>query len=357
MVLLMEWEVVGFTTYLAVWLTVTLACRLKCPKQDKVSVSPLFAGIRVPIGLKAHHRGGRYIQLLNIVWITLLGFSLIEFYYIVGNVIWLRYIHGTEVAAFVPVIPGLTLSFDLFLDLLPAIFIGVLVHEGFHALTAVLNGLPVKGFGVGLVLGVIPVAFVELEEDELKSSSRFSRLSVFSAGVAGNILVALIIASTFSLLPKAVVIVGVVPGSPAQAAGLEPGSIVKEVNGIDVTSIEDLHAALKGRIRADLTVVYNGKEIHVTLLRANPHDKYGLLLSEAPRPLVEVFGLQLGLRLTSIILLTRMVNEALALINAAPLFITDGAKIVSEFSPRLGLALSVATLLLLGLTMSFQKIG
>ena len=354
----MEFELLAVLIYVAIWTLLSTLCWIKCRPSGRVMLSPLFFGVKLTGGRPSLRPNPRpWARYLNIAWMALFTFSFIEFYYVTGATVWLRYFVGAGAAAFVPIIPGVTLSFQLFLNLLPAIFIAVLVHEALHALTAVLNGLSVKGFGIGVIMGLIPVAFVELDENELRSASRLARLGTYSAGVAGNAVVALLIALALLYTPSSVVIVGVADDSPAEAAGLKPGMIIVSVNGVEVHSISDLQEALKGTTTASITIRYGGNIETLVVQRPSPSSKYGIMIAEAPTPLINLLGVNLGLAVASIIVLTRLLNEALALINAAPLFITDGAKVVGEFSPKLSGLLSAVTLVMVGLSISLQKMG
>lgn len=85
-----------------------------------------------------------------------------------------------------PIIPGITVP--LIAGLI-AIMTVLLVHEPAHGIIARRVGLPVKSAGLGLFT-VLPLAFVEPDEDELESSSLSQKLQVFGAGSFANILFA-----------------------------------------------------------------------------------------------------------------------------------------------------------------------
>jgi len=85
------------------------------------------------------------------------------------------------------VIPGVTIP--LWYGLIGLIVVMV-VHELSHGVVARAEKLRLKS--VGLVLfAVIPGAFVEPDEDELKKAPLLSRLRVYAAGSMANIVVAL----------------------------------------------------------------------------------------------------------------------------------------------------------------------
>lgn len=78
-----------------------------------------------------------------------------------------------------------------FIYWITVLFLVAFVHELGHALLAAAYGVPIKsaGFAVaGLILPIIPAAYVEPDTDELKRRSLKERLAVFSAGSAFNII-------------------------------------------------------------------------------------------------------------------------------------------------------------------------
>jgi S1-C subfamily serine protease len=60
------------------------------------------------------------------------------------------------------------------------------------------------------------------------------------------------IASQLGLsVTEGVFVFSVSPGSPAEDAGVEPGDVIVEFDGKDITSVEDLFAALRGTSPGD----------------------------------------------------------------------------------------------------------
>lgn len=139
------------------------------------------------------------------------------------------------------VIPGVNQfipsTFAVWIGLVVCIFI----HEFGHGIVSRVENIRVKYTGV--VLAVIPIGFfVDPDEEELKAASRSARAGMISAGVANNIIVGLI---CFGLVmgmiglatprtdPK---VYAILEGTPSYLAGMEPGFIFTEINGIPVTS-------------------------------------------------------------------------------------------------------------------------
>jgi membrane-associated protease RseP (regulator of RpoE activity) len=100
-------------------------------------------------------------------------------------------------------IPGL----NDFMPLSAAVFVvaGLVLatglHELGHAIACRSEGVAIEEWGVALLLGVIPVAgYVLPDEDDVESASDRSRMRVFSVGVFNNLLLA-VVAFGVLLLP------------------------------------------------------------------------------------------------------------------------------------------------------------
>jgi len=143
----------------------------------------------------------------------------------------------------------------------------IVVHELGHFITAKLAGVKVLEFGLGYPprLGVIkrgdteytinalPLGgFVRLlgEEDpgdprSLAAKPRWIRLVVLSAGAFMNVFLAIFLFSLALMIPRTVdisraAIGGVIPGSPAEHAGLKEGDVIFAVNGHNVQNTGEL---------------------------------------------------------------------------------------------------------------------
>ena len=86
--------------------------------------------------------------------------------------------------------PGLSIYVP-FLAGLVALATVLIVHEFSHGIQAVGEKIPIKSIGL-LLVAILPGAFVEPDEDELKKASKISRLRVYGAGSMANMTLALI---------------------------------------------------------------------------------------------------------------------------------------------------------------------
>ncbi len=142
-----------------------------------------------------------------------------------------------------------------------AIVCAVVVHEGAHGIIARNRGLNVKSSGLLFFL-VIPIgAFVDVDEDQIEKTKPKKSLPVMAGGVAGNTLVAVVSVIAIVLIVNglapayAAYISGVQEGLPAEQAGLLPGDVFVSVEGIAITSYDDLLLSLEDKNPGDTVEV------------------------------------------------------------------------------------------------------
>ncbi|HDQ60038.1 MAG TPA: hypothetical protein ENN30_02485, partial [Candidatus Woesearchaeota archaeon] len=173
----------------------------------------------------------------------------------VGQQLWynvLGIIAGTSGAGVYPVIPGVHIpGSPIFIPFWHGVIaIGVLavVHEFAHGIVASMEGLKLKATGFGF-LAFLPLAFVEMDEDQLKEAPRLSRLRIAASGAFANIcmwiLFSLLLGFVFGpFLNSAVVNAGVNltevnPGFAADIAGLPSGSTLYDIDGVPINTVQD----------------------------------------------------------------------------------------------------------------------
>ena len=350
--------------YLVAWLAFAAAFR---GRRGRLEVSPLAVLVR--FGPSMGPWRGRMAKLVSragyasaVLAYGLMGF----FYYLMLATFWVRYISkppGASSLGVVPLIPGVTVPLSVLPHILIALGIAAAVHELSHAIAARAEGLRIKNVGVALFI-FVPAAFVELDEDEVRKAPIASRLKVYSAGVTANLLLYLILLGTAASLPcstmsHGVTILGVTSNSPAanatllngSPAELRKGDVIVEVNGERVYCIKQLARALeeagvkdvKRQVNLTLTIEREGELVKVVIHKPVNWSVIGVTIMN--------HFTNTGLLVYSSI----MLNLALALINAGPIFITDGARMIAEPLERLAgrqgrlisTGLQTATLLLL----------
>lgn len=165
----------------------------------------------------------------------------------------------------------------------------VVVHEWGHYMVAKKSGITVLEFSIGfgpaiakwhrdetqislrcLPLGGYVKFFGDDEGDEKKPGSFTSapiskRLLTVLAGPVMNILLAFVLAVAFLCAygDANIVVTDVEPGSPAQEAGIMPGDVITEFNGVKIDFMLDMNEAAQNTGRgSSLTVVERDGETY-----------------------------------------------------------------------------------------------
>jgi regulator of sigma E protease len=204
------------------------------------------------------------------------------------------------------------------LAILPILSIMMVLHELGHFVTARRAGIVVQEFGFGLpprIFGIerggviyslnwIPFgAFVKMlgEEDATEpgsfaSKSKTTRAIVLAAGSAMNFLLAVVVFAVAYMagwptpVENEVQIVSVVPGTPAEQAGLRPGDQVVSMAGQTIARVDDFRVITQDHLgrSMSLLIVRDGRETELTVTpRADPPQGQGALgvaISSPTRP-------------------------------------------------------------------------
>ncbi|MCX6707024.1 MAG: site-2 protease family protein, partial [Candidatus Woesearchaeota archaeon] len=236
-----------------------------------------------------------------------------------------------------------------------SVFLLVIVHEFSHGVISRRYGFRIKSSGLaflGIVVPLVPAAFVEPDEKKMEKSPRLHQLSVFAAGSFSNIVFAFIALGLmfFVVNPvlgsitqdNGVVVSGLINGTngslPAEMAGITPGEMIIKVGDMDIFTVENLSDALKAMSPGDFVNITTNKTEYSLKLAQNPENaslaymgaylsqnsvvkpsfkaKYG---SFAPDAMIWTAGLILWLFI---------LNLGIGLFNLVPLPITDGGKMV-----------------------------
>jgi membrane-associated protease RseP (regulator of RpoE activity) len=164
------------------------------------------------------------------------------------------------------------------------LLVTMIVHEFGHAILCRVEGIRVKTMGV--LLAVIPIgAFVEPDEEDQEKTKGLSKMRMFGAGITNNIILGLacfmlmVLLLSFAVPLNAPLINGVYIDSPAYSAGVPPNSVIRELNGISVTSRDDVATILNTTRPGDqITLVVENKgkpEAHRLILTTWPKEMTG----------------------------------------------------------------------------------
>lgn len=235
------------------------------------------------------------------------------------------------------VIPGVTIP--LWYGLIGLVVVMV-VHELSHGVVARAEGLRLKSVGL-VLLAVIPGAFVEPDEEEIKKAPLLSRLRVYAAGSMANIVTALVALLLINyalgpvLVPNGVEIANFDPNGPAKDL-LNRGDVILGINGQSVMSVDDflriMNSTRAGETIA-LQVERNGEveTVRITLADnpGNPGKGYlGVYPSQRLRSKIGAGWLVLPIAFS--LYWIYVLNLGIGLMNLFPLIPLDGGKILDE---------------------------
>lgn len=133
------------------------------------------------------------------------------------------------------------------------------VHEFGHAFAAVLEDVPLTGFGFN-VLFILPMAYINISADHLNSLRAWPRLRILCAGVWHNILLAGFCFAVMSLLPvllhpfysinQSVIVKSMRRDSPLIGEkGLSVGDEIISINDCSVRNVDTWYACLVATLK------------------------------------------------------------------------------------------------------------
>lgn len=191
-------------------------------------------------------------------------------------------------------IPGQPITIPLVYGLIGLATVMV-VHEFGHGILARVEGIRIKSIGV-LLLAVLPGAFVEPDDEEVKKASRLAKLRIYVAGSISNLILAaaslLIFLSITGLFITGLSIGGVtftnepvfptfhtdgvridsvVPSSPAESV-LQPDMVITSINDKPTKDSAQYLQALNGTKIGDTLTFQTNKGTYTLQTVASPNN-------------------------------------------------------------------------------------
>ena len=269
---------------------------------------------------------------------------------------------GTE---FTPVIPFITIDPRIMLILLFSSFLAILPHEIAHGAVGVNNGIEIKSAGFFLIAGAISGGFIEIPEEILNdvfsdyqkslmnsTSKKYLIRAVKKTLSAGTIMNALLLIvffgflSSYSILmspffkPAGILIVDVIPHSPAYKANLTAGTIIWRINDTMIKTIDDFRNFLANCKPNQTLFLYTNKGVFkVKLGKNNGRAFLGIYYAEWYESRLWFIPDEAYYIVFNTIYFNYLLQFIVIVLNAAPLFVNDGAKylwIVIRRYKRLG---------------------
>ena len=169
-----------------------------------------------------------------------------------------------------------------------SIFVIALVHEFAHGILAKKYNMKIKSSGIaflGILLPVIPAAFVEPDENELKKRPQKQQLSVFAAGPFANIALAFVVIGITALIatplsnsmiePKGVLVTGLIQDKmyPAEQSGIQKDEVIKSIDNIETAYLSNFSNILQDKKPGDIIIIETNRSIYNVTLGENPENK------------------------------------------------------------------------------------
>lgn len=155
----------------------------------------------------------------------------------------------------------------------------LIVHEFSHGIQSIGEKIPIKSIGL-LLFAIIPGAFVEPDEDELKKAKKISRLRVYGAGSMANItlgLIAILLVSGLSMgIPHyfdddGIEISRVLTDSPSNGI-LKEGMVIESINGEKINDSESYSGVISSLKPDEKVVVGTNQGDYTITLAENPNN-------------------------------------------------------------------------------------
>lgn len=364
-----------YQTYTAIifFAILSLVLILKRKKIDfQFVLGPLlyFAMYKTKLGLVAMDKLAsklrgflKYLAYLGVV-VGFLGMGLICFELfrnIVKLIMTPEAISGVGVVQpFAPNVPGTV--FVPFFYFIVSIFIIAVVHEFSHGVIARVHNIKLKSSGfafLGVVIPIIPAAFVEPDEKVVEKRPAHQQLSVYAAGPFSNILLAFTILGLFILagapLVESVVdfdgirIISFAEGDfPAQKAGMEVGEVIHDIDGVMLSDLSNFSALLAQHSPGDTIKVTTDQDVYDVTLAPNPANSSLAYFGVSAKPEIivkESFEQKYGKVLPQVLLWLIglaywlfLLNLGIGLFNLVPLGPIDGGRMfktaLERFLPK-----------------------
>ncbi|MEM4463762.1 MAG: site-2 protease family protein [Fervidicoccaceae archaeon] len=320
------------------WGTILLIFNFLKNRMKDLQVNPIMIIYKKETTLSFLERiaGKKWLRPFLYAGILLTFLSLFLFYYTILGVVASRFISTQATGGLVPIIPGITITGTAIIYVLFSIGISATIHELAHAIASRAVGIPIKS--VGFILSIfIPAAFVEPDEEKFNSAGRLKRAQVLSAGPASNFiagLIFLLVLSQISVAIPGASIVSTDDGYPAQQAGLNPGLVILAINGTQIATPGDISPIISkyANVSATFNITVYDPKTNTTfwklVYKPSNFSRIGITVEQAraPSPIPDF----LYFPLTNLLFYLYIINISLAIINAAPIFITDGGKLVND---------------------------
>ncbi len=232
--------------------------------------------------------------------------------------------------------PGSSIYIPFFYGLI-ALATVLIVHEFSHGIQAVNEKISIKSIGL-LLFAIIPGAFVEPDEDELKEAKKSSRLRVYAAGSIANITLAIIAILLVSLISAGIpnyfaedgiAIDRIVSDSPSDGI-LKEGMVLEAIDNHQIANSSDYTNVVSSFSPGDNVSVKTDKGTYTLTLDKNPSNESRGFFGIQANKHFELINDSLGplpwilFELLELFQWVFMLNLGIGLFNLLPLKPLDG---------------------------------
>jgi membrane-associated protease RseP (regulator of RpoE activity) len=232
-----------------------------------------------------------------------------------------------------------------------SLFVVVVIHEFSHGVLARVHKLKVTSSGVGvigIIAPIIPIAFVEPDEKEMRKRPAKQQLSVIAAGPLSNIVLGFLIIGFFLAIAMpidaavldhtGVSVHGLVEEGnyPVQDSGLTKGEVITEMDGVEVLRVKDFSAVMEGKNPGDTLNIVTNKTAYDIELGVHPTNTskpyLGVFVADKTE-IKESFKAQYGAFVPAAIMWGMgllfwlyLINLGIGFFNLLPIAICDGGR-------------------------------
>lgn len=313
-----------------------------------------FAMYKTKLGLKFMDSFGNKLKpIIKYVDYFVIAVTFIGMAVFVLLLVYSSYLHFFQGAppAVAPLLPGVEtvpgVPVISFWHWIIAIFILAVVHEGFHGVFSRAHNVDVKssGFAIfGIVLPLIPAAFVEPDEKQLAKKSRRTQLSVFGAGAFANIILGILIFILWiNLIPIAsqvapntnIIINKVFENTPAFKSGMKENEQLLSIDDDQITNTKSFSEKLQKIKPGDELLIVTDKSNYVVTAGNHPDNNSKAYIGIASSakdfdPGLQAkygkFLLQLVIWISQLVFWIWVTNIGVGLFNLIPLGPIDGGR-------------------------------
>lgn len=311
---------------------------------------------RTNIGIKLMDRvAKKYRELIKFIGLCCIGIAFVGLAFISYNMlsVIIKFLSAPKVAqtGVALVLPGMSvpgIGYLSFWHWIISIFILAIIHEFSHGVMARAHNLEVESSGfaiVGIILPILPAAFVEPSEKKLVKRSDVEQYSIFAAGPISNIILALLLFLVFAYVfmpaearmnePIGFSFTLINDSLPAAQSGLVNHTIITTVNGERVNNSEVLLDKLNYCTKPGETIYLGNDTVSYAVVTVqNPGDaekpfigitniKDEYKVKEKNKNIAPVFNW-----FKDLVYWLFLLNFFIGLINLLPIFITDGARML-----------------------------